>query len=204
MPRKVAYALITKHGATFEDQIKAIKKAIWPKMNDSDVVYSDKMATRTELEKRLYRGRDLMLRQLRPGDEVCIASPGRLGMNKDEVLSVVQAIRAKACVVVDASSGLTIDWTPEVVNATSFMDRAVQEHKLHALEAARATKLAKGIKGGAPIKEFKMSTAEVERLWFNQADYGSAKIVADLAGTSERLLYQRFGPRGGISKGEKK
>lgn len=199
MSRKVAYLLITKAGPSRDRQLKVIQGT----GHEVEPLYEDKALTRRAVEKRELPERDLMLRQLRPGETVLVASPGRLGFGKDDVLSVLRAIDLKGGVLIDASKDQEVRWQPELDIAFDFMNRAVHEHKAQAAATARRAKADAGIKGGRPEKPFKLPEAEVRRRWHNQMDYHRDE-VAEAAGKSWRTLHAIFGPRSGRSNARRK
>lgn len=200
MPRTVAYILLTKSGPSQEDQLATIRKAKLP----IAPCYVDDLTKRRALDKREFPERVLMLKQMRPGDMVAVASPGRLGMGKDDVLDVLRALAAKSGAVIDASTGHELRWTPEVADAYAFLDGAITEHKQLAAWAARRAKATERALNGPRLKPFLLSEAEVKRRWHNQVDYPSQKAVAEASGKSVRSLYGLFGPRGGLKNARRK
>lgn len=200
MPRIVAYVLLTKAGPSAKAQLEAIEAARLP----IEPAYTDDLTKRRALERREFTERDLMLRQMRHGDSVVVATPGRLGIGKDDVVAMLEAVEAKGGAVIDASTGDRIAWTPELLIGLAFLDRAVIEHKQLAAAAARRAAAAKGIKGGAPKKPFDLPEAEVKRRWFDQVGHPSQQEVARASGKSARTLYTLFGPRSGRRNARKK
>jgi hypothetical protein len=193
MPRNAIYVLLTKNGPSEGEQVAFVEKAIGA--SRADAVYVDDLTSRRRKRDHQFPERDMLLRQLRPGDKMAIATPGRLGIGREDIRAVLHKLRGKCAPLVDASTGRTIVWSDDVADSLSFFDRAVMEHKHDVARAARAAKAAMGITYVPKPKRLAIPEDEARMMWRDTARYPSAKIVAEHCKVTVRTLYTRFGKR---------
>lgn len=189
MPRKAVYILVTKLGPTENEQRALIRKAV--KLSTRDEEYVDDLTEPYRRKDKPLEQRAVAIGHMRAGDLLVVASPGALGIGRDDVLGVLLQMARSGHGIIDASSGKTIHWTPEVADAVEFLDRAILERKRGAAENARKAKMA--LTGTfIPIKKALLVTeAQARQMWYDPARY-SAKEVAETCGVTIRTLYDRF------------
>lgn len=193
MPRKAVYILVTKHGATFDQQMALIRKTV--KLGKSDEVYTDDTGERYRRKDTPLRQRELALQHMRRGDTLVVASPGGLGIGREDIRGVLQQLAHAGHDLLDASSGKTVRWSEEVADAVEFLDRAVLERKRGAAENARQAKMALGYTYVPEPKPLAVTEAHARQMWYDRVRYPSQAEVAEACGVSARTLYNRFGPR---------
>lgn len=192
---KLGYVREDGTGPTKESQRDKLRGAGIIDFRPEGPVYED-------LSKRKYgkvqptetKARDQMIRDVRAGDLVVVASPSRLGTGRRDIMEALRSITDKGAAVFDASTGATVVMALEAEIAFGFIDRAESERQAHQLEQMRRKKVAMGAKGGAPKKFTAKRRAEAKRLW---ADMNlTAAQAAERAGISVRTGYRLFGTRG--------
>lgn len=188
MPRKAIYFLITKLGPTVDEQRAIIRKAV--KMTSRDQEYSDDLTERYRRRDKPLEGRQEAIEHLRRGDLLVIATPGRLGVGRDDVRETLLLLAARGNGLLDASTGATILWTPEVAAGVEFLDRAVLEKKRGAMENARLAR-----RNNMVPKVLAIPRDLAEMRWHDPVTYPDKKAVADACQVSVRTLYNQFGPR---------
>lgn len=185
----VAYTLLTKNGPSQEEQLAVIRARVG--RIGRGAIYLDDLTASRRPEERHFRDRATMQAQLRPGDTVAIASPGRLGIGRDDVRGMLHAINRSRCSVLDAGAGKRLIWSEEVADAVAFLDRATLEHQAYNLREARARRRALGITKRAGPKPLKVSADEALRIWRDTVRYTEDEAAA-LIGLSKRQCYTRF------------
>lgn len=191
MPRQVVYTLLTKNGPTHEQQMAAVKRTV--KLMAQDETYTDDLTRRRRASDHEYPARSTMIRQLRKGDTVVVASPGRLAIGRDAIRAVLHELERKGNWLIDASTGRRVMWTKEIEDLHSFLERGSREHKADVLRAARAAKKAAGIVYRPEKKEFLISEEAAEHVWRDTVL--TRDEAAERCGVSWRTLYNRFGGR---------
>lgn len=149
-------------------------------------------------DRRKLGGRRLAIHSLVPGDELAVASAGRLGISAEDILAALVDILNKGAAVFDAETGETVGAGTDALAALGFAARASlsgRREKARRLQEGR--NLTKRT-GGAPPKPWKVSEERARELWGNPAL--SASDVAAAAGTSVPTLYRRLGGRGDNAK----
>lgn len=192
MARTVLYLLKTKHGPTEAEQIAAIRRVIKPSRTDE--TYADDLTARRGPNAPLTPARESMLRQLRKGDRVAIATPGCLGTSKEDMRAALHALARKGNRLVDASTGKELLWTDEIADHLEFLERGARERGADTLRGARAAKKAAGIVYRPPPKEFSVSEEAAELIWRDSVRYSRDEAGA-VCGVSWRTLHNRFGGR---------
>lgn len=167
-----------------------VRKAV--KLTRQDEVYKDDTSIRRkpELEQR-----GIALRQMRAGDTLVVATPGCLGIGREDVRGVLTHLARAGNSLLDASTGKTVRWTEEVADAVEFLDRATLERKRGAAENARQAKIALGYTYTPEPKPLAITEAQARQMWYDRVRYPSQREVAEACGVSYRTLYNRFGPR---------
>lgn len=188
MPRKAIYLLITKLGQTADEQRAAIQKAV--KLTSRDQEYSDDLTERYRRKDKPLEGRQEAIKQLRRGDLLVIATPGRLGMGRDDVRATLLLLAAQGNGLLDASTGNIILWTPEVAAGVEFLDRAVLEKKRGAMENARLAR-----RNNMVPKKLAIPRDLAEMRWYDPVTYPDKQAIADACQVSVRTLYNQFGAR---------
>jgi hypothetical protein len=191
--RNAVYILVTKSGPTKEDQLRTVRKVV--PIGPLDEVYVDDMTEKYRRKDRHFVERTTALKQLRKDDRMVVASPGRLGIGRDDIRSVLHQLQATKHPLLDASTGKTVMWSEEVADAVAFLDRATVEHKAGAAANARAVKAALGHSYLHQEKPLSITEAEARQMWYDQVRYPSQKEIAERCGITARSLYNRFGPR---------
>lgn len=193
MPRKAIYLLVTKHGPTADQQLALIRKTV--KLAKQDEVYTDDTSERWRRKDAGLPQREIALKQMRRGDTLVIATPGCLGIGREDVRGVLIRLAQAGYYLTDASSGKSVRWTEEVADAMEFLDRAVLERKRGAAENARKAKMALGYTYVPQPKALAVTDAQARQMWYDQVRYPTQKEVAEVCGVTARTLYNRFGPR---------
>jgi len=192
---KLGYVREDSTGLTKESQRDKLREAGISDFSPSGPVYED-------LSRRKYgkaqptetKARDQMIRDVRAGDVVVVASPSRLGTGRRDLMDALRAITDKGGSVFDASTGQTVVLAPEAEVAFAFLDRAEGERQAFQLEQMRRKRVAMGAKGGAPQKLTAKRKKEGKQVW---ADLNlTAQQAADKIGISVRTGYRLFGARG--------
>lgn len=193
MARKAVYLLVTKSSPTADEQIAVIREAV--KLSANDEIYADDLTIP-------YRRKDLPLEQrahalkhLRAGDVLVVATPGGIGIGRDDIRETLLRLARSGNDLLDASSGKTVRWTEQAADALEFLDRATLERKRGAAQSARSAKIALGHVNIPEQKRLAVSDAEARQMWYDRARYPSQRDVAELCGVSARTLYNRFGSR---------
>lgn len=160
-----------------------------------NAIYVDDVSDMRRQEDRRFKERGTMLDQLRAGDTVAVASPGRLGIGRDDVRRTLHLINRLKCSVLDAGSGRRITWTDAVANGVSFLDSATIEHQAYNLRHARAQRQALGIIiPRTEPKKFKVADDAALRAWRDTIRYNEDEAAA-IIGVSKRTCYKRLGGR---------
>lgn len=193
MARKAVYVLVTKSGPTRDDQISAIRKTV--KLTDRDEIYTDDMTEKYRRKDRHFEQRAIAIKQLRAGDVLVVATPGCLGIGRDDIREVLHQLGSRRAPLIDASTGKTVLWTEETADGVAFLDRATVEHKAGAAANARAIKAALGHTYIPQPKQLAIFEEEARQMWYDRVRYPSQQEVAKRCGVSTRTLYNRFGPR---------
>ena len=186
MPRNVLYILLTKSGPTREQQMAAIRKAVKPAKGDED--YTDDLTKRRRKTDHRFPARDTMIRQLRRGDVVVVASPGRLGIGREDIRGALHELARKGNVLLDAITGKRLFWTDEIADHLAFLDAGAREHTADILRGARAARKAAGI---VYRPEKKALPGDAEAVWRDTVRYTRAEAAAR-CGVSWRTLHNRF------------
>lgn len=188
MPRKAIYLLITKLGQTADEQRAAIRKAV--KLTSRDQEYSDDLTERYRRKDKPLEGRQEAISQLRRGDILVIATPGRLGDGRDDVRATLLLLAKQGNGLLDASTGNVVLWTPEVAAGVEFLDRAVLEKKRGAMENARLAR-----RNNMVPKVLAIPRELAEMRWYDPITYPDNQAIADACQVSVRTLYNQFGAR---------
>lgn len=196
MPRHAVYLLLTNGGPTKDQQLALIRKRVT--LGKQDEIYTDDLTVRYRRKDAALEDRAVAIRQLRKGDVLVVATPGCLGVGRDDIRSALHELARKGAPLLDASSGKSVLWSEEVADAVEFLDRAVLERRRKAAETAREVKAALGHVYIPEEKPLAVSDAHARQMWFDRVKYPSQQKIAELCGVSYRTLYNRFGPRSGV------
>lgn len=184
--------LITKLGPTEEDQRKLIRKAV--RLTARDEEYIDDLTEPYRRKDKPLEQREVALTQMRAGDVLVVASPGMVGIGRDDIRGVLLRLARSGNGVLDASTGKTIRWTPEAADAVEFLDRATLERKRGAAANARLAKMALTGTFRREQKKLQLTEAQARQMWYDPGRY-SAQEVAETCGVTVRTLYDRFQTR---------
>lgn len=135
-----------------------------------------------------------LLRALRPGDVLVVASPMILGRGKHDIMNALRAATDAGATVLDASTGVSVVMKADAEASFSFIDRAETERHTLQLEQMRRSKVAQGATGGRPLRLTGKRKTEAKKIWEDLTL--SAPQAAAKAGASERTMYRLFGNRG--------
>lgn len=193
MARKAVYILVTKSGPTAEQQLALVRKAV--KLTKQDEVYTDDTSEKWRRRDAGLPQRDIALKQMRRGDTLVVATPGCLGIGREDVRAILMRLAQEGYYLIDASSGKSVRWSEEVADAMEFLDRAVLERKRGAAENARKAKIALGYTYVPQPKQLTITDAQARQMWYDKVRYPSQQEVAEACGVTARTLYNRFGPR---------
>lgn len=202
MPRKQVYLILSKAGLTKDEQMKFIRKVV-PAVDRQEIYVDDLTVPYRRKDKGLEQ-RELAIKQLRRGDSLVIATPGSLGVGRDDIRETLHRLSAAGCPVTVASSGKTILWTNAAAEAVEFLDAATLERRRGAAESARKARLALGYTYTPEPKPLSISEAEARQMWYDRIGHPSQKEVAERCGVSTRTLYNRFGSRAPSALARKK
>lgn len=164
----------------------AILRTVKRSRDDED--YTDDLTVRRRKSDHEYPARNTMIRQLRKGDVIYVASPGRLAIGKEALRAVLHELERKGTPVVDASSGMRVLWTKEIADHHDFLERGSREHSADILRGARAAKKAAGI---VYRPEKKALRPDAEHIWRDTARY-TRQEAADACEVHWRTLHNRF------------
>lgn len=192
VPRDAVYILLTKNGPTEADQLAAIRRRV--PVPDAAPVYVDDLTVRRRSSDHHFPQRALAIKQMRKGDRLLVASPGRLGIGREDIRGVLHDLARGAHRVLDASTGLALLWTDEIADGLNFLDRGAIEHKADVLRAARAAKKAAGIVYRPQPKALTVAEEAAEVIWRDTVRYTRDEAGA-ACGVSWRTLHNRFGGR---------
>lgn len=195
MPRKAVYILVTTNGPTADEQLALIRKSV--KLTKQDQTYTDDVSVKYRRKDAPLTDRAVALKQLRAGDVMVIATPGSLGIGRDDIRGVLQQLSQTGHSLLVASTGKTVRWTEETADAVEFLDLATLERRRKAAQTAREVKMALGSTYIPEEKPLLISEEQARLMWFDRVRHPSPKAIAEQAGVTERTLYTRFGPRSG-------
>jgi hypothetical protein len=193
MARKAVYLLVTKSGPSAEQQRALIRQVV--KLTARDEEYVDDLTEPYRRKDRPLEQRAVALKHLRAGDILVVATPGGLGIGRDDIRGVLLELAHSGNGLLDAQSGKTVIWTEQVADALEFLDRATLERKRGAAASAREARIALGYIHIPEQKRLAVSDAQARQMWYDRVAYPSPKDVAEACGVSERTLYNRFGTR---------
>ncbi len=193
MPRKAVYLLLTKSGPTAEQQLALVRKTV--KLARDDETYTDDTTQKYRRKDTPLEQRAIAIKQLRRGDTLVVATPGCLGIGRDDIRAVLMELARSGYSLLDASTGKSVRWTEEVADAVEFLDRATLERKRGAAASARQAKMALGYTYMPEPKQLAVTEAQARQMWYDRVRYPSQHEVAETCGVSYRTLYNRFGPR---------
>lgn len=202
MARKAVYLLVTTNGPTADEQLALIRKSV--KLTKQDQIYTDDVSAKYRRKDTPLTDRAVALKQLRAGDVLVIATPGCLGIGRDDIRDVLQQLSQTGHSLLVASTGKTVRWTEETADAVEFLDLATLERRRKAAETAREVKMALGSTYIPEEKPLLISEEQARLMWFDRVRYPSPKAIAEKAGVTERTLYTRFGPRSGQKRRRRK
>lgn len=186
MPRHVVYTLLTKKGPTHEQQMATVRRAV--KLTTQDETYTDDLTKRRRIADHEYPARATMIRQLRRGDVVVVASPGRFAIGRAALRAALHELARKDAPLLDASTGKRVLWTDEIADHLDFLDRGASEHTADILRGARAAKKASGI---VYRPEKKRLPPNAEAVWRDTVRYTREEAAAE-CGVTWRTLHNRF------------
>lgn len=193
MPRKSIYILVTKSGPSADQQRALIRKAV--KLEPRDEEYIDDLTEPYRRRDKPLEERAVALAHLRRGDVLVVATPGAVGIGRDDIRGVLLALARSGNGLLDAQSGKTVIWTEQVADALEFLDLATLERKRGAAATARQARIALGYVNIPEQKQLAVSDAQARQIWYDRVAYPSPKDVAEFCGVSPRTLYNRFGSR---------
>ena len=155
------------------------------------VYVDEERKRRPKLGDDLAPARTDAIRALRPGDELAVHSPARLGATRADVLAALEGIGRAGAAVYDCASGEAITIHPDAAKAIGFAERAESQG-----QRERAARARKGItrRAGPPAALEGKKLAAAKAAWLNPET--TAQMVADQFGVSTRTLYRRFGNKG--------
>ena len=188
MARLNIFILLTKAGPDREAQERAIRAAI-KVTAPHDQFYVDDLSKRRSKRDHHFPMRTAAITHSREGDTFVVASPGMIGIGREDVRKVLHQLYEKRVPLFDASTGKTIMWTDEIADGLQFLERAETEYR--SLVTARA----RSGKNGSPKKKLKVTEAQAKIMWHDRARYPSPTKVAALIGLSERACYLNYGKR---------
>lgn len=135
--------------------------------------------------------RDFLIRSLRPGDTVVVATASVWGLTLDDCLNALAAISERGAVLYVANTETTYRGSPEAAQALDIARQNETERRkdqlAHARKMARARLNPRKALVGDRLKEAK-------ELW-PLAKYSAAE-VSEKVGVSARTLYRTLGERG--------
>ena len=194
MPRNAIYLLLTKTGPSEDEQLAFIQRKVG--IGQDDQTYVDDVSA-SGMKRVAFPDRDNMMRQLRAGDRVVVATPGRLGVGREDVRSVLHDLHRKGVPLVDASTGRELIWTDEVADALQFFERAAMEHKRNAAQGARNALKNMGYEPAivSKRKAWKLPEDEARVMWLDRIRYPAGEDVAKACGVTLKTMYNYFGKR---------
>lgn len=193
MARKSVYILVTKLGPSADQQRALIRKTV--KLISRDEEYLDDLTEPYRRKDKPLEERAVALKQLRAGDMLIVATPGCIGVGRDDVRTVLLQLARSDNGLLDASTGNVVRWTAEVADAVEFLDRATLERKRGAAENARQAKIALGYVHIQEEKPLLVTEDHAKMMWRDRVAYPSKEEVAKRCGVSVRTMYGRFGAR---------
>ena len=138
--------------------------------------------------------REKAILKLLSGDYLVVANAGRLGTSQADVLATLEKVGQRNAAVLDAETGETIRWHPDVVRVLAFAQRAEGVNRKEVAAKMSQQRAATGRLGGAPPKNWKVSEEAARGLWNDLSR--SVESVAEEVGVSVPTLYRRLGQRG--------
>lgn len=205
MARKAVYLLLTKSGPTRDEQLKLIHKAV--KLTDRDQIYEDDLTQKYRRSDAELEDREVAMKQLRKGDVVVVATPGSLGVGRDDIRGVLHRLARTGHAILDASSGKSVLWSEEVADAVEFLDRATLERKRGAARTAREVKMALGHTFIPEKKPLAISDEQAKLMWYDPVRYPDKSEIARRCGVHWRTLHNRFHgryPEGALKRKKRK
>lgn len=192
MSKRYCYILVVEAGPSRKEQLAIINPSA------DDIVMIDD--ARNGVSKLVER--EKLLLSISNGDTLAVSSPGRLGINRTDILKVMERLVKIGVDIDDISSGKKLSLREDKdLAAVFFISSATSEQRRLIMTLARMEKTKKGINGGRPPKQMLLSESEILKRWHDKENYPSAKKIAASAGVTERTLYSKFGPRNN-KKGE--
>lgn len=188
MARLNIFILLTKVGPDREAQQRAIQSAIEVNLTH-DQIYVDDVSVRRSKKDHAFPMRTAAIGHCRAGDTFVVASPGLIGIGREDIRKVLHQLYEKRVPLFDSSTGKTILWTDEMADGLWFLERAEKEYKSLVTARARAGRI------GAPKKAMKITEIEAEAMWRDTARYPSPQKVAEATGLTQRTLYNKYGKR---------
>lgn len=189
---KYGYIRLSKTGPSLKEQRSALSLVGFP---EAGPIFVDEIPKgRSKPDHDALPQRSEAIRSLSANDELVIANAARLGTSVADILAALVAVGQKRASIFEVATGATIRWHPDAQEAVAFIERAESNQRREVTAKMRATKVAMGMLGGAPVKLTGESLKEAERLWANPEL--TAAQVAEKTGVSERTLYRKLGERG--------
>lgn len=115
------------------------------------------------------------IQSLRPGDELWVATSGRLANTRDRLREVFREVDARGAVIVDATTGLRSDGGATAVSDMVLDAAAEMVRDARAMTSAEARRI--GALGGKIAKTPPMSREDAMKIWLDPR-YGSSEAAA--------------------------
>ena len=136
---------------------------------------------------------DDSIRALRPNDEQCVVTLGRLAPNRQLLRKYIMEILERGAVIFETKTGRRLDNPKAIFDAVlSAVDELAQDRRSHT--PAKAKKYGK--LGGRPAKQDRLPKKQAEKVWFDSRIKTVPEALALMDGWSQRAAYREFGPRG--------
>jgi hypothetical protein len=148
---------------------------------------------------------DVLLKSLRPGDEVWVTSLARLVTKRADLRRAVDAIHNKECVIIEAASERRSDRDGALMALDAADELMGETRKLTPEQAQKF-----GAKGAAAnvqriMEKYvnrRMQTLDATKIWTDPdlAPLSNHAVLRRMPGWSQRMAYRHIGPRG-LAKG---
>lgn len=188
---KIGYIRQSKNGQSVADQRAALRRS---GIEDDDQVYIDELPRR---RKGAITVDDLpmraeVIRCIRAGDVLVVASLDRLGLMTADILTAVEDVGKRRGEVMDAEAGETYRWHPDATPLVAAAARAERKLMQERMRKARSVAADAGVTGGRPSAD-PTKLEKARGYWGNREM--SVSVIAKLVGLSPRTLHKHLGAR---------
>lgn len=198
--RRIGYIRLSRAGPSRKAQEEALCRSGFDEVSGRgpgrEPIYVDAITrTSTRPEDRSPE-RAKAISALRPGDELVISTPSRLGSNRADVLRALEAIGAQRAALYVVSMKKAFTWTPEALAIVEFATFVESENAAEVAKKMRTRKAELGSRSG-PMPKLIEGTPlwdQAQAAWADKCK--SANQVAKEIGVSVPTLHRRFGPKG--------